>query len=293
MSTLLSLVFSKLGAIVGLALVCFVAGVVVCWRWTHREKIFSEMVTVASVANGATIEAKAGLLGRSTRSIFLEGVAAPGLSDPLGPESQENLKRLAGDTVRVESSTRAIGARPLVGTCFGSTGANLALAQLRAGLAKCETGATADQIAAQREAQRAGRGLWKQSAGGSHWWHFGIASPRSSPLIPSPSNTMLENVGLLIEFAVVAIVVICLLWTYVGSKLLAKWSGATTVSAIVDTTEQWAAYAALTEVRCVPAVEADPQAVTACEYLRGVVTTWPTSAKTATIAAAAKTPIAS
>jgi len=276
MTTILSLIFSKAGFYAALVLAIFVAGFVVCWKLEHRtEKTFSEVLTVASVANGATIEAKAGLLGRSTRPVFIAGVAAPGLNDPLGPDSRDNLAGLAGSTIRVESKDRGILGKPLVGQVFGDAGADLGIAQLRAGLAKCESQATKEQIAAQKEAQKAGRGLW-QTAGGSHWWHFNVADaafPEPKPLKPETETPMLETIGLCLEILVAVIILGWIVAYFAGSYLSTSSAGRTAVSAI-DTSEQLAAYAALTAVRCMSPVSADPQAVTSCEYLRGVVTAW-------------------
>jgi endonuclease YncB( thermonuclease family) len=277
MTTLLSLVFSKAGFYAALVLAIFIAGVVLCWKWDHRHegRTFSEVVSVASVANGATIEAKAGLLGRATRPVFIAGIAAPGLNDPLGAESRDNLASLAGATIRVESETRGILGQPLVGQVFGDAGADLGIAQLRAGLAKCESQATRDQVAAQKEAQKAGRGLW-QTTGGSHWWHFSVANhsfPEPKPLVPETETPMFETIGLWLEI-LVAVIVLGWVVAYFAGNYLGKSTAGTAAVSAIDTSEQLAAYAALTAVRVMTPVSADPQAVTACEYLRGVVTAW-------------------
>ncbi len=284
MSTLFSLIFSKLGLYVGLALALFIAGFVICWKWEHRHenKTYTQTVSVASVANGATLEAKAGLLGRSTRPVFVAGIAAPGLNDPLGPESRDNLASLAGDTIRVVSESRDLLGRPLVGQVFGDSGADLGLAQLRAGLAKCESGATKDQIAAQKEAQKAQRGLWATS-GGSHWWHFGAAAknfPEAIPLEPETKTPMFETIGLILEICVAAIVALWILWYFLGGMITSKVSAASAVTAAVDTSEQLACYAALTLIRYSPMVAGNTAAVASCESLRTVVTGWKDPAAT-------------
>ena len=276
-STLLSFAVSKLGLTLALVLAAFAAGAILTWRWCHRDegKTYTESFTVASVANGATITARAGILGRSTRPVYLAGIAAPGLNDPLGPQSRENLAGLAGPTIRVKSKERIGLAKPIAGTCYGSTGADLAVAQLRAGLAKCESQATAAQIAAQKEAQKAKRGLWETS-GGSHWWHFGAAAdkfPEPIPLEPE-AKPMIETVGLALMGLVVLVVLGWIIVYFAGSALNKTAAGKAAVS-VVDTTEQIAAYGALTAVRVMPPVAADPEAVKACEYLRTVVTAWP------------------
>ena len=47
------------------------------------------------------------------------------------------------------------------------------------------------------------------------------------------------------------------------------------VTAAVDTSEQIAAYGALTLIRYTPAVVNDENAVKSCDYLRTVCTAWP------------------
>ena len=110
-----------------------------------------------------------------------------------------------------------------MGQVFGEAGADLGIAQLRAGLAKCESQATKDQVAAQREAQKAGRGLW-QTTGGSHWWHFSVAVadgkfPEPKPLKPETDSTMFETIGLCIEI-LVALVILGWIVAYFGSTYL-------------------------------------------------------------------------
>jgi endonuclease YncB( thermonuclease family) len=287
MSTFLNFVFSKAGLYTAIALVIFVAGGVLVWKWDHRGagKTFSSTQEVASAANGATLNVKSGLWGRSSRPLFLAGISAPGLNDAQGAESQKNLASLAGDTVRLESTERPLAAKSLVGQVFGWTGKDLAIAQLQAGLATCETGATKAQQAAQQQAQAAKRGLWANS-GGSHWWNFSVAaegdfSHVESPLSPSEDTPM--DYGLLIEIVVAAVIALWIFWSLFGPTIVAKFAPAAAVTTAVDVTQELAAYTALTGVRYMSNVAADPQAVTACEYLLKAVMTWPAAtAKTAT-----------
>ncbi|MGO9115749.1 MAG: thermonuclease family protein [Thermoguttaceae bacterium] len=282
MSTILSLALSKSGLYLGLALAIFVGGFWLCWKWERRaeNKTYTHLLAVADVANGATIQAKSGLLGRSTRPVFVAGIAAPGLNDPLGPQSRDNLKSLVGETIRVESETRGLFAEPLVGQVFGDTGADVGIAQLRAGLAKCESQATKDQIAAQREAQKAARGLW-ETTGGSHWWHFGAAAeefPEPIPLVePEPSMLDLQTAANVVMIVTALIVAAILFWTYVGAPLWSKTTAGAAVNTAVDVTEQISAYTALTLIRNVPAVASDSSAVAACELLCTKVMVWPKS----------------
>lgn len=291
MAAVLSLLTSKATWV---ALACFgllLTGFVLCWRWDHRgPKSFSETFSVASVPNGATIQARAGIFGRATRPVFIAGIAAPGLNDHLGPESRDNLAGLAGKTIRVESPERGILGRPLIGEVFGDAGADLGIAQLRAGLAKCETKATKDQIAAQREAQKAKRGLW-ESSGGSHWWHFSVAQaafPDPKPLETETETPMLETIGLWLEIAV-ALIVLFWIAAYFLSPYLSKSSAGSAAVKAIDTSEQLAAYAALTLIRYTPAVAADPVAIGDCEYLRTVSTGWKNAPSPPQVATGTKT----
>lgn len=285
-----SLLTSSLGRMAVVALVCFLAGAVICWRWTHREaKTFSYTLPVVSIENGATISVEHGLLGKK-RTVMISGISAPGLNDQLGPESQMNLKGLAGGSIRVESKDRPIGllragAGTIVGEVFGDTGSDLGVAQLRAGLATCETGATKEQLAGQREAQKAKRGLWAKTDIGSHWWHFSSANQEKFPeAIDQPKERAmffdLPTIGGWLLIAAAAFMLFCLVWHFVGAAVTAKAPAAgNAVTTAVDTSEQLMAYGALTVVRHSPAVEADPQAVQYCDYLRTVCTSWPPAKK--------------
>lgn len=81
------------------------------------------------------------------------------------------------------------------------------------------------------------------------------------------------------DYAVLGIVVLGVIWGIVA--LLKKYwpASATSVAGsvavqVADTTQAWSAYTALSAIRFLDSVEADPKAVEACEYLRTVVTTW-------------------
>ena len=192
------------------------------------------------------------------------------------PSLRDNLTSLAGKTIRVESKERGILGKPLVGQVFGDAGADLGLAQLRAGLAKCESQATKEQIAAQKQAQKAGRGLW-QASGGSHWWHFSVATggdfPEPKPLKPETETPMLETIGLWLEI-LVALIVIGWITAYFAGTYLSKSPAGTAAVKAIDTSEQLAAYAALTLIRYSSPVTDNPTAVASCENLRSVVTAW-------------------
>jgi hypothetical protein len=81
------------------------------------------------------------------------------------------------------------------------------------------------------------------------------------------------------DILVLAIVALLILWFIFAA--IKKWrpGSATggvggTIGQVADTTQAWTAYAALTSIRYLDSVEADPKAVEACDYLRQVVTSW-------------------
>ena len=204
------------------------------------------------------------------------------MNDPLGTDSQKNLEGLAGKTVRIESHDRPIGSGTIVGTVFGDTGADLGLAQLRAGLATCETGATKDQLAAQKEAQKAKRGLWAKADAGSRWWHFSFGNsefpePKKLRSRSQESENMfdMQTLGNLVLILAAAIGLLWIVWHFAAASVTAKApTVGAAVTAAIDTSEQIASYGALTLVRQTPAVASDPQAVQYCDYLRTVCTAW-------------------
>lgn len=278
---MLALLFSKVGLYAAIAIAIFAAGFVCCWKLTHRaQRQIEQTFAVAGVANGATINVKEGAFKRQTRPLFLAGISAPGLNDALGVESRNNLIKLAGGSVRVESLKQGLLGKPIVGSVFGETGKDLALAQLQAGLATCETGSSREQQAAQRAAQRAAIGLWAHP-GGSHWWNFSVAAvgdfSESEPTLETPMNFDWQTAGNIILLVVAGLALAWIAWHYAGGLITAKAPAAgAAISVAVDTTEQIAAYGALTLVRHTPAVADNADAVKACDFLRSVCTQWPT-----------------
>jgi endonuclease YncB( thermonuclease family) len=297
LTAIFSFFSSTVGQIIAIAAVCFLAGVLVCWHFCHRLRTFDDSFEVVEVENGATIDVAVGLLKRKSRPVMIAGISAPGLNDPCGPESKANLEKLAGSTIRLQTSEREGlgGKKALVGDAFGATGVDLGLAQLRAGLAVCETAAGKEQLAAQAEAKRKGLGLWSSQNAGSRWWHFSMGSVSFPDAIeePIPVETstvqeipMLSTIGtLLIVFVVIAAIAWAIVAMF-GTSLSSSTVGKAVISA-VDTTEEVSAYAALTSIRYMEPVVADPQAVTACEYLLKATLTWPATPKAT--AATAKT----
>ena len=145
-----------------------------------RGQELHDTQTVASVLNGGTIEAEAGVFGRKTRPVFLAGISAPGLNDPLGAR----VPRQPGQPGRQDGPRgkhrRPLLNRSLVGQVFGDSGADLAIAQLRAGLATCETQATKDQVARRNRPRRQAVVSGKQAA-----VRTGGISPSRQPNFPN------------------------------------------------------------------------------------------------------------
>ena len=280
---------TSLGRTAAIALVCFVAGFVVCWRWTHRTpRASAQSYRVAATVNGATLQVVSGVLGRQRKTVMLAGIAAPGMNDPCGPESQKNLEELAGDAVRLTTASRRLGSAIVAESCFGAGGDELDLAQLKAGLARCETGATKEQLAAEKAARRAKRGLWAIAQPGQHWWHFSLAHDELPEPIPEAEEEKesamfplnLETLSNALLIFVVLATISLIAWHFLKPAIAAKSPAtAAAVSTAIDTTEQLASYGALTLVRHTPAIAADPQAVQYCDYLRTVCTSWKPLAK--------------
>jgi hypothetical protein len=124
--------------------------------------------TVKAVPTGGSILVKAGWRGRRDqlwKPMYLE---APAAGEEFSEESRQNMQRLAGASIVVEvTKDRIIDLeRTMVigDTIYGESGQDLAIAQLRAGLARCEKDAPALLKAAQAEAQKAKRGIWAEGA---------------------------------------------------------------------------------------------------------------------------------
>lgn len=151
-----------------------------CRRTPQPHPIVSEWRDVVEVPNGATIEVKAGLLGRRTATIALAHIAAPGEGQPGFDESRANLAMAAGRRVRIEREGRggifgagetvdegpdeegdvsAIGNEPAV--VYSATGAMLNVVQVLNGWAMCLPDAPKDFWAQEKIAKREKRGLWK------------------------------------------------------------------------------------------------------------------------------------
>jgi hypothetical protein len=163
---------------------CVMRFSVQCRKTIHPDPpdIVSRTLDVSAVQNGSTIIVFAGLLERRTATVTLTGIAAPTQGESFGPESCDNLERLAGKKIRVEYLRRrllrasdgsvaheeAVGdgeqlqaGRNYVGTVYGESGACLNLEQVKAGLAKCSTAdAPRAWRNAEAEAKKSKIGLW-------------------------------------------------------------------------------------------------------------------------------------
>jgi endonuclease YncB( thermonuclease family) len=125
---------------------------------------------ITDVLDGATLTARAGLLGRKERTLRLAGIEAPGLSEPFGADSQASLKALAGDKVSVLiEEGRAIGSGDISGL-VSRGGKLLNLEQVKAGLAACNSDAPKEWMAAQTAAKKQNLGMWAGDKK-EHWWN--------------------------------------------------------------------------------------------------------------------------
>jgi endonuclease YncB( thermonuclease family) len=168
---------SKLGGTLALVVVGLIALAVVSRNWSCKpvkppKPPRSYTFTVSSVPNGTTILA-AGRRGRTT-TITLQDVFAP--TDDYAEASRANLERLTGKQIRVEcertglfrgtedessGDSGELEARgPVVGVCYGESGACLQISQLLDGYVKCLPTAPALWKAEQEKAKKAKVGMW-------------------------------------------------------------------------------------------------------------------------------------
>lgn len=167
----------------GLVAVCLIALAIVARNWSckqHKEpRVHTNEYKVASVTSGVSLEVRIGIAGRLTKPLLLDGVIVPG-NDMLAASSANNLEKLAGARVRVETPAgifrlgneeqgeqseqtfegELVEAPTLHGKVFGERGCCLQIEQLRAGLAETLGKVPAEYAAAQKEAKKAKRGMW-------------------------------------------------------------------------------------------------------------------------------------
>jgi len=146
-------------------LLCFIFGWYCCNKWYHRGeddggRTITTVERVLTVDSGNEITTRAGLLGRKSRVTSLWGIEIP---TEATEDATISLRSIIseGDTIEVEiKEGRRIGRTDISGIVMHG-GTNCNLEQLRRGLAKA-TVADKDFVAAQKEAEKAGRGIWKK-----------------------------------------------------------------------------------------------------------------------------------
>jgi hypothetical protein len=110
MGTLLSTIFGKTWLTLGLVAVIAVAVAIVARNvrimTTPPKPPHSESFVVADVPNGSTISVKVGIRDRQTRTVTLQHISTPDAGDSHFVAAVANLKKLAGDTIRVETTSR-------------------------------------------------------------------------------------------------------------------------------------------------------------------------------------------
>lgn len=147
-------------------LLCFCMGWYCSNKWHHRDnpddggRVITMTERVLTVDSGNEITTKAGLLGRRSRVTSLWGIDIPA---EVADNATTSLRSIIqeGDTIEVEvKEGRRIGRADLSGIVVHS-GMNCNLEQLRRGWAKA-TVPDKEFVAAQAEAEKAGRGIWKK-----------------------------------------------------------------------------------------------------------------------------------
>lgn len=148
-------------------------------RQQRREERQNRDVTatVKSVLDGARLTVAWGRRDRLEREVVLKGIEVP--SEPaIEAAAKSNLERLtAGGSVRIQYVSKRIffssdgegeteaadtemeATETIVGVVFGDGGVNLAVEQLRVGLARTNQDATAEMKAAEEAARKAKIGL--------------------------------------------------------------------------------------------------------------------------------------
>ncbi|MCK9458501.1 MAG: thermonuclease family protein [Proteobacteria bacterium] len=138
---------------------CFILGWAACSNRIfsrHKEETLIGTEAVVSVEGGNHLTVRAGLFGRRESDLYLYGLEIP---PTVGKQAQENLSKIVSpnDDVRVEV-LESWGR--YAGIVYAENGNNCCIEQLRAGLAKTTVNRK-DFAAAQKEAQKNHRGVWK------------------------------------------------------------------------------------------------------------------------------------
>lgn len=183
---------AKPTVLLALVVIGLLALAVVARNWSCRDNTRPPLppriygpYEVVSVPNGVTIEVRAGLRGRQTKTLILAHVTAP-VSGEAAHLSQERLSVLAGANVRIAVERNRILFRatedgggamegaavdsedpleargPLVGLVYGPTGVLLNAAMIAQGYANCSLDAPKDWKVYEKEAAVARRGLWAE-----------------------------------------------------------------------------------------------------------------------------------
>lgn len=131
---------------------------------------------VVRAETGASLTVKAGR--KRTNTVYLAGIAAPPVNSKHAEASRQNLERLAGGTIRVETTRTGLfrgeapeeepaddvmaERAPIVGIVYGSSGVCLNRQQVAEGWATCNDSAPAEWWDVQKDARKNKRGLWKE-----------------------------------------------------------------------------------------------------------------------------------
>jgi len=148
-------------------LICFCLGWYCCNKWYHRgggsddggrQIVVTERVL--TVDSGDEITTRAGLFGRQSRVTSLWGIEIPA---EVADEAATSLRSIVseGDTIQVELKEGHKHGRADNAGIVMHSGTNCNLEQLRRGWAKA-TVSDKEFVAAQAEAEKAGRGIWKK-----------------------------------------------------------------------------------------------------------------------------------
>lgn len=149
------------------------------WRQKHRDERHEKRThrtvecQVKSIADGATLEVSWGLRNRQTRVVRLDGISVPPAAAAAAKTNLESLT--SGGTVRIEYETRVIfgnesddeppemEATAITGMVFGDGNQCCNVEQVLAGVAKAEAEADPVIKAAEKQAIKAKRGIWKDT----------------------------------------------------------------------------------------------------------------------------------
>ena len=161
----------------GVYILCFAVGFYAHIRWERYwegdsgKNTPTLTETVKEVASGNLVYVEAGIFGKQTRSIILYGIEIPMESEM---DAKNNLSLLVakGDTISIAIKEGRAVFGDIVGIIHSRLGVNCNIEQVRLGFAKTNT-KDKDFLLAQKEAQQAHRGIWKNpdNPKPKPWWH--------------------------------------------------------------------------------------------------------------------------